>query len=146
MTADPKSDAPDARSEKRIAPPETAPYRVGYRRPPTGARFRPGESGNPRGRPKGVRNLSSVIAAELKEKVVVTENDRQRRITKLEVAVKQLVNRTAQGEARAMQLLFGLLDAYERRPSRPEPEPEGFGEADTFVIGEIVRRIRHCPQ
>ncbi len=144
MIADPESDAPDARSEKPIAPPETAPYRVGYRRPPIGACFRPGQSGNPRGRPKGVRNLSTVIAAELKEKVVVTENERPKSFTKLEVAVKQLVNRAAQGEPRATQLLFALLDAYERRPSLPEPE--GFGEADAFVMGEIVRRIRHCPQ
>jgi hypothetical protein len=33
--------------------------RVGYGRPPLATRFRPGQSGNPRGRPKGARNLSS---------------------------------------------------------------------------------------
>jgi Family of unknown function (DUF5681) len=47
---------------------------VGYRRPPIGTRFRPGQSGNPRGRPKGARNLSTVVAAALGERVAVTEN------------------------------------------------------------------------
>jgi Family of unknown function (DUF5681) len=88
--------------------PAAANERVGYRRPPVGTRFRPGQSGNPRGRPKGARNLSTVIAAALSERVAVNENGRRRRITKLEAAVKQLVNRAASGEARATQLLLAL--------------------------------------
>ncbi len=148
MGADPEPDASTARSEKRIAAPdapEAAQWRVGYRRPPIGARFRPGQSGNPRGRPKGMPNLGTVIAATLKEKVVVvTENDRQRRITKLEVAVKQLVNRAAKGEARATQLLFALVEANERRPG--QPSPDRIAEPDKFVIGEIVRRIARRAQ
>ena len=43
--------------------------RIGYRRPPVATRFRPGQSGNPRGRPRGARNLSTVIAAALGERV-----------------------------------------------------------------------------
>jgi Family of unknown function (DUF5681) len=81
--------------------------RVGYGRPPIGKRFRPGQSGNPRGRPRGARNVNAVIAAALGERVAVTENGKRHRITKLEAAVKQLVNRAASGEARATQLLLG---------------------------------------
>ncbi len=142
MGAEPNPDAPIARAEERIAAPdapEAAQCRVGYCRPPIGARFRPGQSGNPRGRPKGMPNLGTVIAAALREKISVTENDRQRRITKLEVAVKQLVNRAAKGEDRATQLLFALIEADERRPARPSPDR--IVEADKFVMGEIVRRL-----
>src|SRR5208337_568384 len=57
--------------------------RVGYGRPPIRTRFRPGQSGNPRGRPRGARNLATEIAAALAEKVAVTENGRRRHITKL---------------------------------------------------------------
>ncbi len=147
MGAEPKPDAPIARAEERIAAPdapEAAQWRVGYCRPPIGARFRPGQSGNPRGRPKGMPNLGTVIAAALREKIAVTENDRERRITKLEVAVKQLVNRAAKGEDRATQLLFALIEADERRPARPSPDR--IVEADKLVMGEIVRRIARQAQ
>ena len=101
---------------QRDLEPSVANERVGYARPPMRTRFRPGQSGNPRGRPKGARNLSTVVAAALSERVAVNENGRRRRITKLEAAVKQLVNRAASGEARATQLLLALVQANEARP------------------------------
>ena len=112
---------------------------VGYGRPPAKNQFRPGQSGNPRGRPKGARNLSSVIAATLNERVAVTENGRRRHITKLEAAVKQLVNRAASGEARATQLLFALVAANDSKP--PETENR-VAEADLVVMAELARRFR----
>jgi hypothetical protein len=57
-----------------------------------------------------------VVAATLGERIAVTEYGHRKRITKLEAAVKQLVNRAASGEARAMQLLLALVQASEARP------------------------------
>jgi Family of unknown function (DUF5681) len=112
---------------------------VGYRRPPIGTRFRPGQSGNPRGRPKGARNLSTVVAAALGERVAVTENGRRRRITKLEAAVKQLVNRAAAGEPRATQLLLALVEADEARPA--QQDAAHLNEADEIVVAGLMRRL-----
>jgi hypothetical protein len=75
-------------------------------------------SGNPRGRSKGSKCLAAVVAATLGERIAVTEYGHRKRITKLEAAVKQLVNRAASGEARAMQLLLALVQASEARPPR----------------------------
>jgi Family of unknown function (DUF5681) len=75
--------------------PSAVNERVGYGRAPMMTRFRPGQSGNPRGRPKRARNLGTVVAAALSERVAINENGRRRRITKLKAAVKQLVNRAA---------------------------------------------------
>jgi hypothetical protein len=112
---------------------------VGYRHPPIGTRFRPGQSGNPRGRPKGARNLSTVVAAALGERVAVTENGRRRRITKLEAAVKQLVNRAAAGEPRATQLLLALVEADEARPA--QQDAAHLNEADEIVVAGLMRRL-----
>jgi hypothetical protein len=65
--------------------------RVGYRQPPLATRFRPGSSGNPRGRPRGARNLGTIIASALGEKVQATEDGRTRCISKFEATIKQLV-------------------------------------------------------
>jgi hypothetical protein len=117
----------------------SADERVGYRRPPVASRFRPGHSGNPHGRPKGARNLSAVVAAALSERVAVNENGHRRRITKLEAAIKQLVNRAAGGEARATQLLLALIQANEARPA--QQDANRLGEADSIVIAELTRRL-----
>ena len=111
------------------------------RKPPGGRPFRPGQSGNPRGRPKGARNLSTVIAAALSEQVTVTENGRTKRITKLEAAIKQLVNRAASGEARATR------DGHRARRGGREPRRQARRRPrrttrDAVVIAELLRRIR----
>jgi hypothetical protein len=113
--------------------------RVGYGRPPMMTRFRPGQSGNPRGRPKRARNLGTVVAAALSERVAINENGRRRRITKLEAAVKQLVNRAASGEARATQLLLALVQANEARPA--QQDASRVSDADAIVMVELTRRL-----
>src|ERR1700742_2968486 len=50
---------------------------VGYKRPPKHTQFRPGQSGNPKGRPKGTQNLKSDLREELGEIVRVREGDRE---------------------------------------------------------------------
>ena len=42
---------------------------VGYRKPPMHTRFKPGQFGNPRGRPKGTKNLKTDLQEELGEKM-----------------------------------------------------------------------------
>jgi Family of unknown function (DUF5681) len=116
-----------------------ADERVGYGRPPLVTRFRPGQSGNPRGRPKGARNLSTVIASALSERVAITENGDRRRITKLEAAIKQLVNRAAGGETRATQLLIQLVQAEEAQ--MPQSNAKRVDDADAIVMAELKRRL-----
>jgi hypothetical protein len=121
-------------------PPDSDEPPVGYGNPPMATRFRPGVSGNPKGRPKGARNFSSIVAATLGERIFINENGQRRRITKLEAAVKQLVNRAAGGEARSIQILIGLLQASEARP--PQVDPEQPTQADANVLRELQRRMK----
>jgi hypothetical protein len=84
----------------------TGDYQVGFGKPPKESQYRKGQSGNPKGRPPGSRNASTLLDEALKERVVVSENGRRRAMTKLEAILKQLVNRAAQGDHRATQLLL----------------------------------------
>ena len=114
---------------------------VGYGQPPERTRFKPGQSGNPRGRPKGTLNMATVLERTLKEKVIVNENGKRKVVTKLQAAVKQLANQAASGQLRAMQLLTTLVrSAEDRAIAAPEPG-ENLEDADAKVFLGIVKRL-----
>ena len=113
---------------------------VGYGNPPGDTRFKKGVSGNPRGRPKGSRNIASVFAKTLREKVVINEHGQRKSITKLEAAIKQLVNKAASGDHRSVQLIVSLSREAEAR-ELSSPARSGLREFDQSVMESIVRRI-----
>lgn len=78
-------------------------YHSGYGKPPERTRFRKGVSGNPKGRPKGSRNLASIFRKIIQEKVQVNGPRGPRHISKLEAGVTQLVNRAAKGDPKAVR-------------------------------------------
>ena len=51
-------------------------YEVGYGKPPRHTRFIKGQSGNPRGRPTGAKNLKTLLSEALNETVIVTIEER----------------------------------------------------------------------
>ena len=85
------------------------PYKVGYRQPPLDTRFKKGASGNASGRPKGSRNVSTVIAEALAQTVTVIENGKRRKITKLQAAFTQQANKAAAGDRHSAKLMISLL-------------------------------------
>jgi hypothetical protein len=82
---------------------------VGYKRPPLHSQFKPGQSGNPKGRPKGRRNLKHDLQAEFSERITVREGDRAIRMTKQRAMVKSIVARAIKGDIRAQAKSFELL-------------------------------------
>jgi len=84
-------------------------YEVGYGKPPRHTRFKPGQSGNPRGRPSGSKNLRTLLSDALNESVVIADNGGRRRVSKREAIVTQLVNRSATADWRAVKILLEIL-------------------------------------
>jgi hypothetical protein len=84
-------------------------YDVGYGKPPKQGRFRKGESGNLAGRPRGRVTIRTLLRKALREKVIITENGNRKVITKLEAAIKQLVNLCAAGNLEALRLLNRIM-------------------------------------
>jgi hypothetical protein len=91
-------------------------YPVGFGKPPRTTRFKKGRSGNPKGRPRGSRTSLTLLEQALSEPVVVTENGQRKKITKGEALMKQVVNKAASGDARAIQNP-AQGDAFVRGPS-----------------------------
>lgn len=128
--------------KQRVAKEKGRRYVVGYKRPPRGTQFKPGQSGNPKGRPKGAKNLASALKAELETRVVVTESGRQKTITKGEALVKRLVHKALEGDSKAITLLFGEERANDRRSATAEALPVFDTAADAAVMESIIARIR----
>jgi transcriptional regulator NrdR family protein len=115
--------------------------KVGYRNPPAASRFRKGQSGNPKGRPKGRLNFETVLQATVREKVVIKENGVRKTITKLEAALKQLVNKAASGDSRATAQMNGLLLQVEKKTSNAEPQKVDAAESDRRVMQGILKKL-----
>jgi hypothetical protein len=83
-------------------------YEVGYGRPPVHTRFKPGQSGNPAGRPKGAQNFTTEVDAELKETILVKEGGVTRRVSKRRAMIKRQAERALQGDTRAFNCLVAM--------------------------------------
>src|SRR4051812_3538346 len=119
-------------------------YQIGYGKPPAHTRFKKGESGNANGRPKGTLNFATVLLKTLREMVVVNENGRRTTITKLEAAVKQLVNKAAGGDLRALSQLFTLARVAEESGAEAMAPGEVLNELDHKVMLGILKRYQQA--
>ena len=115
------------------------PAAVGYKQPPAATRYKPGQSGNPRGRPKGVQNLVTTAARIMRQKVTVIENGRRRSSTKLDAAVTQMTNRAVKGDARALQQLLELAAMVDGAPATGRAVD--VKEADQAVVKNLMKRF-----
>jgi hypothetical protein len=79
---------------------------VGYSHPPIATRFRKGQSGNPKGRPKGTKNFKTLLHEALSEKINVNENGRRRAISKRQAGAKHVANKVASGDIKTVLRLL----------------------------------------
>ena len=104
---------PDAASETDS--PEITNYAVGYGKPPLIRRFKSGQSGNRRGRPRGSKNCKTIVREIANEMHSVTEDGRLRRRSILEFMLLALRNLAAEGNVRAFREYKKYLAKYDPR-------------------------------
>jgi hypothetical protein len=110
---------------------------VGYGRPPIRSRFQPGQSGNPRGRPK-----RRTIKADLRDALSATTG-RSDGSTKQETLVQKLVDDAVGGDLASMKLLFALTASLLRDESDPEPdEADRQADPDEMYLEKLADRER----
>ena len=109
-----------SKGSDRSAEPDEAPGAngVGYGNPPQHSRFQPGESGNPRGRPRGAKGRKQIVATIANEMHRVVEDGSRRRRSKLELILLQLRNLAAQANVQAFRAYHNLLARYSPEKTR----------------------------
>jgi len=91
-------------------------YQVGYGKPPKETRFKPGRSGNPKGRMKKAESVSGQVARILAKRITVTEGGVTKRLTLQEVMLTTLANKAAKGDLKALEFVLGLAKSHEGQP------------------------------
>lgn len=110
-------------------------YKIGYRKPPIHTQFKPGTSGNRRGRPRRSKNIDTLFEQQLDQLIAVTRNGRKVRVSMREVVVMNAVKDAAKGDARAREQVF--------RHMRDCSRPDSFGTRpyDDKILTELAATL-----
>lgn len=116
-------------------------YEVGRGKPPKHAQFSKGQSGNDRGRPKGSKNLNTLIMEAARDQVTATIDGKQRRISKVQATTMQLATKAAAGDHKAVIKFLDWVDEIEARAAAARPSQYPISEADVEVVKAVHRRL-----
>lgn len=115
--------------------------RVGRQNPPKTTQFKPGQSGNPKGRPKGSRNLGTLIMEAAHGRVLATIDGKQRQISKVQATTMQLATKAAGGDQAAINKLLDWVDEIEARAAAARPTQYPLSDADTEILKAVYDRM-----
>jgi hypothetical protein len=112
--------------------------------PPKEMRFRKGISGNPKGRPKGSKNLSTYILEAARDRVSATVGGKVRKITKIQATAMQLATKAAGGDQTAINKFLDWMDEIESRTAAARPSQFPLSEPDIEVLRAVYERMKQC--
>ena len=117
-------------------------YEIGYRKPPIATRFKKGNRANPYGRPRGSSSLGALLRRALDAPAANPDGKRRRRLTKRELMIHSLVERSAGADLAAIKLLFELLRKVDPHAVAIDPdEAAPLGQDALTLLKERLARI-----
>lgn len=121
---------------------DEANYKVGYKNPPRGSRWKPGQSGHIKGRPPGSRSFKTELREILEQKISVTENGRKRTMSARQAMMVRLRQKGLSGDQAAIDRLLRL--AANHLPDEVPVDHDATAAADEALIAEheaeVIRR------
>lgn len=111
-------------------------YEVGYGRPPKKTQFKPGQSGNPRGRPKGAKNEAIILREIMTRQIGVQEGGRTRKISVLAAILLRFAENALKGDAKSATLLLNRYGAVKDVEETYESSQE-----DEKILAEFVKSV-----
>lgn len=127
----PPHDTPGAPSQ-----PQYPAYEVGYGKPPRHSRFKPGQSGNPKGRPKGAKGLNTMVRETLGSKIAVRTANGTKHISRIEAVLQKTVEQAMKGNPRAQLELMKLW--RNAVPDVHETETSALASAEELTAADLA--------
>jgi Family of unknown function (DUF5681) len=110
---------------------------VGYRRPPRAHRFKAGQSGNPKGRPKGAKSTDTILRNILDRKIEIRVGGILRKISIREAILTRFTEDALKGNPKTATF---LLNRYDTLNSNEAPDGT-INEDDQDIIDAFARRL-----
>ncbi len=87
-------------------------YDVGYRKPPKSSRYKPGESGYKKGRPKGSKNVKTIFKEVFFKKEKIRINGETVKLTAMELMLRQMMSSACKGNLKAIKEVIQLAAKF----------------------------------
>lgn len=124
------------------------PEQVGYSSPPKANRFRKGQSGNPKGRPRN-RSRDLPYNAVLGQMVTIREGGRERRVTAAEAFLLQLTQKGLAGDSAAARASLAAIEAARTKYSPVKPITEiticSIKQGVDTILGDLGIALQKYP-
>jgi len=116
---------------------------VGYRRPPVNRQFKPGQSGNPKGRPKGSKNFATTFAEALSKPIKVRDRNtgKIRTLSKLDVMIEAITNKAMAGDPKAFATVIQLADKFQVFKALTPSNSDVVASLKAKVEGQLARLV-----
>jgi len=130
-----------AKKRKKVS---STAQKVGRGNPPKHTQFRKGTTGNPKGRPKGSKNLSTYLMEAARDQVSATVGGKTRKISKIQATAMQLATKAASGDQAAMGKFLDWMDEIETRAAAVRPSQFPLSAPDIEVLRAAYERMKQC--
>jgi hypothetical protein len=121
----------------------TANHSVGYGKPPLAARFKPGTSGNTKGRPKGAKNLKTLIREAMTASIPIQEGEKTRRVTRLEGVVLRQIQSALRGNDKSAMAVLKIALQLGFLQDSSESGDISLSSEDERILDELLIRSRN---
>lgn len=116
---------------------------IGYGKPPRAHQFKPGKSGNPKGRPKGIKNEMTIMRELLEQKVEINVRGRPKRVTLHEALYLRVLEDGLKGSLKSVGFLLGRYQQRLAEQAGHSDEPDG---DDKAIIDAFIAKLGHGEQ
>ena len=130
-----------AKKRKKVS---STAQKVGRGNPPKHTQFRKGTTGNPKGRPKGSKNLSTYLMEAARDQVSATVGGKTRKISKIQATAMQLATKAAGGDQAAIGKFLDWMDEIETRAAAVRPSQFPLSAPDIEVLRTVYERMKQC--
>lgn len=114
-------------------------YETGYMKPPKSGQFQPGQSGNPKGRPSGSKNIYKLLDDIVNEKIQMTKNGKPVKISKKQAMLLQATNKAVQGDLKALQTLLPVMAEADNKNEELAKAATAIRQDDIEILKQYLK-------